>query len=274
MTGALKAAGLRFAVSCNLSDQVENVNLKPEAELLLAEISKPLERESVRDYLVNRSFRRDLFVNGAPALDPVERWERLLAVRVFLLKPPAAVALRRQFPAGECELRPEIYRPLLDELAGAARTLGELVACRALQGIGAAQLLEAVILLTAYGDTGVATGLDPDVDHEERWRRAARFNNVALDRARSDVDMHWLVSPTMAGGVSTHIMDRLFLLALRRGEEPAAFAHQSLWRTNWRLRKSDGTGFEDEGEMLQEARRQWQVVEREQLPVWRQLGVA
>ena len=257
MADALKAAGLRFAVSSYLSDQVECVNLNPEAEQLLAGISEPLERESVRDFLVNRSFRRDLFVRDAARLDPAERMDRLLATRVFLLTPPDAVALRRRFPVGECELRAEIYRPLLEELGSGPRTLAELASCSRLQGVGVDQLVEAVTFLTGIGRAVVAVDVDPSPDAAERRWRAIRFNDVVLDRSRLDETMGWLASPLAAGGVPTRELDRLFLLALRRGEgDPPGFANRVLWQKNRRLVRDDGTMLEGEAEMLQEARRQ------------------
>ena len=261
-------------MSSHLHEQVANLDLPSPAEQLLAEIAEPIARESLRDFLVNRSFRRDLFVRDAPPLDPAERWERLMAVQVHLLKPPDCVELRRRVPVGDCDLRPEIYRPLLDELAGGPRALGELVATLVLRGIDAGQILEAVVLLTAFGDTGVAIGLDGAVSSIERHRRAARFNDVVLDRSRFDEQMLWLASPMVAGGVTADILDQLFLLALRRGEEPAGFAHRSLWGMNRRLRQADGAAFDDEAAMRQEALRQWQIAQHSRLPVWRGLGIA
>jgi len=52
------------------------MNLSAQGAKLLAEIEHPVLKESVRDYLVNQQFRRDVFVKGAQRLAPVAQQQR------------------------------------------------------------------------------------------------------------------------------------------------------------------------------------------------------
>lgn len=222
---------------------------------------------------MNQTFRRDLFVRGAPRLGAADQAERLMAVRVTLLSGPEMVALKAAFPVGELDLRADIYQPILAVLAGGSRTIGELASHPSLAALGVARVLQAVTLLTALGNAAVSTGLDPVVDGATRRRRSERFNECVLDRSRLDDEMQWLVSPFTAGGVATSILERLFLLALQRGEDPPAFAHRIIWGKGQRLTGPDGKAYTDEAAMLAEGRRQWQRVETSLLPVWRRMGI-
>lgn len=270
----LAAAKLSYAGSANLTDHVDAVNLKPEAQQLLSEVTEPTYRETVRDFLTNQNFRRDLFVRGAPRLSAADQAERLMSVRATLLSGPEVVPLKRAFPVGELDLRADIYQPILAVLAVGSCTLGELARHPTLAALGVARILQAITLLTALGNVSVTTGLDPEVDGATRRRRADRFNACVLDRSRLDDEMQWLASPFTAGGASTSILERLFLLGLQRGEDPPAFAHRIIWGKGQRLMRPDGTAFSNEAEMLEEGRQQWRRVEESLLPVWRRLGIA
>ncbi|HEY5411884.1 MAG TPA: class I SAM-dependent methyltransferase [Caulobacteraceae bacterium] len=60
----LEVAKLGFLGSANLLDDIAEVNLTPEQATLLDDIADPALRETVRDYIVNQQFRRDVFIKG------------------------------------------------------------------------------------------------------------------------------------------------------------------------------------------------------------------
>ncbi|MEI9965042.1 MAG: methyltransferase regulatory domain-containing protein [Caulobacteraceae bacterium] len=67
---------LTFAASASLQDQVEAVNFTEAQRRLIAGAGHPVLQETLRDYLQNQQFRRDLFVRGGRQLSALERKER------------------------------------------------------------------------------------------------------------------------------------------------------------------------------------------------------
>ena len=64
MARVLGDAKLTFAASGTMLNHIDAVNLNNEGQQLLAQITHPILYQSVRDYMVNEQFRRDLFIKG------------------------------------------------------------------------------------------------------------------------------------------------------------------------------------------------------------------
>jgi hypothetical protein len=92
----LEQAKLAFAASAHLLDQVEAIHLPESAAKMLAEQRHPVLRETLRDYLVNQQFRRDLFVRGPRRVAVIERMESLRSLRLVPLTSPKHVSMKVQ----------------------------------------------------------------------------------------------------------------------------------------------------------------------------------
>jgi SAM-dependent methyltransferase len=66
----LDAAKLTFVGSAAVLEQLDALNLTPEQQQIMASITDPVLRETVRDYMTNQNFRRDVFIKGPVALTP------------------------------------------------------------------------------------------------------------------------------------------------------------------------------------------------------------
>ncbi len=60
----LSAAKLSYLGSAAVLEQVDAINLTAEQQQLMAGIEDPALRETVRDFMINQQFRRDVFVKG------------------------------------------------------------------------------------------------------------------------------------------------------------------------------------------------------------------
>ena len=60
----LASAKMSFACSAIYLDHINSLNLTAEQHRLLGEITDPVFRQSMRDYIVNQQFRRDYWVKG------------------------------------------------------------------------------------------------------------------------------------------------------------------------------------------------------------------
>src|SRR5579864_9202772 len=87
----LTGAKLTFAAPAVALEQLLAYNLTAEQRDVLAGISYDVLRETVRDYMLNQQFRRDLYSRGSRLLTPLERLDRLNEIVVTLMSHPDEV---------------------------------------------------------------------------------------------------------------------------------------------------------------------------------------
>jgi SAM-dependent methyltransferase len=224
----LEPAKLQYAGTARLIDQIDGVNLTPEQRNLLRECADPMFRETVRDFVVNQQFRRDLWVRGARRLSPLEQREALSAQRLVLAVPPQEVLRKVMTTLGPATLNVGVLEPMLEAMAShRSCTLGDLDRLLAPRGVAFANLVEMAFILVGVGQ------LQPAQDEEtvERVRPVAqRLNARLIARARSSAEIAHLASPVTGGGVPVGRIQQLFLAALESGPAEADRLAEVVWR--------------------------------------------
>jgi SAM-dependent methyltransferase len=221
---ALQAASLRFACSVHLSDISGEVRDRLAGTGLLEPATGARMRETAADFMLNRRFRRDVFVRGSLKLSPAQRWAALDAVGFALMRPAADIAMFLNTPYGQMALDEARLRPLLEMLEASAEpvTLAALRAAPELLDWPAEELLLHLSRLIARRD------ICPVFADDAAWAAksgAEAFNAVVAQRSRDDDAIRYLASPVAAAGVECSRHDRLFWKAWQDGERaPAALA--------------------------------------------------
>lgn len=271
----LAPARLDFACSANLLGSMDALQLTSEQQQLLSELPDPVFRETVRDVLLNQQFRRDYWVRGARRLNGLQRAEALRAERVVLVTHRPDVELTAKVAQGEATMEPAVYNPLLDALADhAPRTLGELEQEVRDAGVTFAQLVQAVVVLSALGHLHA---VQDETARQLAAESTEALNRHLLARARTGDDIAYLASPVTGGGIRVSHFHQLFLLARSEGhntpEEQARRAWTLLAARQQRLVK-DGQDLHAEDDNIRELTRQAEAFAEQRLPVLRVLGVA
>jgi SAM-dependent methyltransferase len=274
MAKCLAPAKLSYACSAHHLDHVDGVNLSAEHQALLRDIADPMFRETVRDFVVNQQFRRDYWVRGARRLSSLEQAERLRSVRLMLVTPRSEVALKAQGARGEATLSEMIYAPILDALADhMPRSIGELEVALAKAGVGEAQLLQALMVLSAKGDLAA---VQSELQVEAARTSSQRLNTHVLKRARLSSELNYMVSPLTGGGVVVGRFQQLFLHAREQGAKTPAdwakFAWDVIRGQGQRLLR-EGKPMESPEDNIAELTRQAQVFADARLPVLKALGI-
>ncbi|MBD0267210.1 MAG: methyltransferase regulatory domain-containing protein [Cyanobacteria bacterium Co-bin8] len=265
----LSPAKLMFAASANLLDHIDALNIPQSARELFASVKDPLQRQLVRDYLINQQFRRDLFIRGAVRLSPLEQLEKLRQQGFVLTQLATNIPFKFQSPLGEVALQADIYRPLIDALSEKPTTLGQLTQHSGLKQLSLERLLEALMVLV--GANWAAPTL-PEADLAQRRQSTERFNRAVLEQSQYSADLQFLASPLIGSGVGLDRIDQLILLGLIRKQEAAAFAWQILSAQKQTLVK-DGQPLKTPEENLQELRHKETVLVQQRLPLLKQLQV-
>ncbi|MCM0019927.1 MAG: class I SAM-dependent methyltransferase, partial [Tagaea sp.] len=244
MAARMAACKLDFAAPAHPIDAIDELNLTGPQRALLAEIADPAFRESVRDFCLNRQFRKDYWIKGARRIAPIERLERLRARRVVLTWPRAAVSLTAKGALGTATMQAAIYGPLLDALADhRPRTLGELEAALAPKGVSFSQLVQAALVL---GADGAVRPAQDDAAIDAAAARAARLNRHLMRQARGGAETGNLASPVTGGAVPATRFEQIFLLARAEGHAtPDAWADYA-----WGILDSQGERMMRDGAML------------------------
>ena len=274
---ALSEAKLDFAASANLSDHLDGLGASEPARKLLAEVRHPVLRETVRDYLSNQRFRRDIFVKGLRRLPVVQREQRLRDRAFVLLTDPGLVPMTLPLPSGQAQLHPEIYQPLIAALAQdafAPKTLGALERHPECAKLNFGQIVQAVLLLTGANHVHPAQAQGAAAMAAPRCRA---LNSHILEKAVLSEDVMALASPVTGGGVIVHRLHQLFLRAFSRGlrtdAELAAHAWECFSANGQRLINA-GKTLQTPQENLDFLRDEAKTFSAKRLPIFRALSIA
>jgi len=270
----LADAKLNFVASAHLLDHVETVNLSEDGLKLLSGISHPLLRQSVRDYLVNQEFRRDIFGKGFRRLSNFEQAEALRQQAFVLVIHANDVPMKVTGSLGEAILHEQVYRPIVEGLAEndyAPKTLEQLAVRPELRSVPFPQLAVAMLVLTGGGYAHPAQ--EPS---SQARTRCAAMNRYLCERARNSANVAYLASPVCALGVQIGQFQQLFLLAAHHGRrtpgDQASFVWELLSSHGHRLTK-DGKALDTLEQNLDELLNLATEFVDKRLPILKGLGV-
>lgn len=213
----LTDAKLGFAADATLIEQIDMFNIAEDGRKLLASLPDPIFTQTVRDYMLNRQFRRDIFTKGVRVLSKGERAAVLDAMSFTLLKEPNARARSVQTVRGEIRLEQSAYDGVCEALddTGVA-TLAQLLDHKALAGEDADVVRQAVQVLC--GTRTVAPTHD-DATTEAVTGSARALNADLCLRAELGHQVFGLAAPRIGGAIHSSRLEQLYLRAITRDEK-------------------------------------------------------
>jgi hypothetical protein len=232
--GQMRQAGLEFAASGDLVNNVRRLAVRPELLPAFLRESAFERAELFRDYANNTSFRRDIF--RRPVENGARRRFEELAVRPFGAKLPAhEVARTLALPWGRIQLEADRFEAMRRAFAGGTRTLAELAAEPALARLKPTELAETLQALT-FG-LEVAPFLDaakapsrPPAD----WTVPLPLNRRLLAEPAGPPQFAFVAAPAAGAAAALGRHEALLLLAVAEaGPEGAA-------EWSWRFAQEHG----------------------------------
>ena len=278
---ALTDAKLAFAGSAEFTEHVHGIHFSPQQRDFLAAIPDISLRETVKDFMLNKQFRQDLWVKGPLQLTPAEVNAKLRNLLFILKVPVNEVSMSIKGGLGEVSFNLPTYQPIIDFLSDhEIKSLGQIESHLAANvensssQLSFEQVKEAMILLVGSGQVGVA---QPEAKIKNAMKSSQAINNALLDKALSGYDLGVLASPVTAGGVKINRFQLLFLNAIREGiSEPDLWA-EAAWRAisaqGARL-TANGKTLDSKDENITELKSLANDFAQGQLATFRALGVA
>jgi SAM-dependent methyltransferase len=261
MERALQAARLSFGCSVHLSDVSGEVRDRlAGAGFLDAGLGVPL-RETATDFVLNRRFRRDVFVRGSLRLSAAERLARLDEVKFALMRPAAEVSMFLNTPYGQVPLEEARVKPLLEMLEGAQQPLS-LAQLRCAKELADWPTDDLVLNLSRLVGRRDVCPLFADDASRMRDSRAQALNAAIARRSLSDNAIRCLASPVATSGIDSSRVERLFWLAWHEGAHTAAD-----------LGRAVAGLYGDDDAAQEEAERRAEQFMQAVAPTWRRLGL-
>jgi SAM-dependent methyltransferase len=272
MVARLAEAKLSFVCSAALIENLDNYAVAKELIPIVAATDDPVMRETLRDYASNNGFRRDVFVRGTAATNPVEHRRMLSELKFAPVVPRKDFFFKFTVPTGEVAGIPEIYESVANLLADKIVGFGELLALPCFGNNSVGKLLDCLTLLVSSGQVvpilpTTAVNLKP----------AQRFNRMVVDHVRAGRSYRCLASPVAGTGIAVSDLGMLALSALFDGcgDDAAAAAKHALavLKSCDKLPMEDGKILHNEADGLRFLEARIKVILEDVVPLWRRLGV-
>ena len=209
--GEFSNAKVSFIGSAELFDNYLGLYTNETGRQMIISAKDGIMKETLKDYFLNRMFRKDIFMRGDSRLSlRGEQTEKIYDLQFTLSVPKEAVNLTMKFPFGEARGKEEIYNPVIEALSEKPVTLRDLCAQPLLSGENHANIIEAVVMLAASSRLSrVGTRMSDT-------KTADEMNRVILERASYSSEIEFMVSPLLRTGVPVPWLKQLLLKAVRQ----------------------------------------------------------
>ncbi len=228
-------AGLTFAGTAALFENVDAFSLSDAARQVIATIDDHVLRECVREIFVNTHFRKDVFIKQPSPITLLEQERALLNRRFVLSAPPNMVPLQAAGPMGQVMLDPKHFGPLLNALAFDAYAPKTVSQLSAIMGRGSPR--DIVDQLSALVSGAAYVHVAPVTDAPEEMKaRCRRLNRFILERTAEGGQVSALASAAVGGAVRVPQSEQLFLRAMVGGAKTAQEIADVAWSGLQQLR--------------------------------------
>ena len=271
----LKEAKLDYACTASLLDtldDVESMNLPQEATAFLSTISHPLLREELRDYYINRQFRKDLYVKGTRRLTPAQQLEGMLSTRYILLAPE----LKKLECSGyyrKIDFKPELVDPMMTWLKEGGDKPKDFTGYLAAHPETTPEVVSS--LLKVMVEQAVIAPCQPEEAVQEAKPACDCLNRYLCQRAQAADEISYLASPVTGSGINMSRISQMFLHYIWQGVKENALPKE-VWKTldsQGQFLLKDGKKLETEKENLAELKQQVKAFKEQTLPVLARLGI-
>jgi len=252
LCAALAPAKLEYIGSCTLFHNIPDLVMEPAQRAIFDTLPDGVAREFFKDICLVNPFRRDIFVRGRCATDPVKALDNI-AVALCRTAPEASPKLATQ--VGAAELAASMWEPIIAALKEGAQRIGDL------RRLPEGRQPNPAELLTVLDGTGTVL---PVLRDPEPNARIARFNRAAAERFAENglsAGRFALASSAAAGGLGCSSLE----LAIAAMPDIGA----GLVPEEVALRLLPGL----EGEGLARATCTITDVLTDKIPIWRRFGI-
>lgn len=256
--------GLDYACSADLKNELDFVNFSTDQQTFLANIEDISLRETIKDFTINQSFRKEYWVKGLLSLSHKQQMEILSQFHIILLKPVDDIELKVEGKFVSGDLNKDLYQPVLRFLSNhKIVTIQSLFERVSFDVESPTEVIWIEILKVLFSIGVIAPVHDSSVIKKSSMD--CKVINHHLLTVLSD-RINFLVSPVTGGGVYVSNVNLLFISAIEKGlstsDDIISFSWQQLQDKGERVVK-DGKPLKTEDENLAELVSNLEVFEKD-----------
>jgi SAM-dependent methyltransferase len=229
-------------------------------------------RELLKDYVVNKQFRRDVYVKGPQQLSSRDQRQQFTEIAFAASWMNKELPEKFQLPIGDIAPKKEAVAALLSAIGSRAATGGELIAAGEKAGL---REPDTMLLLLLLANAGVILPARPD--HVRVDRSASQRLNSTIMEMTASADTHrFFASPVLGSAIPIPFIDRVVgpdavKQPFARDSELARLAFERLEAAGQGLRR-DGKVLEKTPENIGEIAKLVTEFRELRLSRWRSLG--
>jgi hypothetical protein len=269
-------AKLTYVGSASLPENRLDLCIPKHLRSLVQEAPDTAMRELLKDYIVNKQFRRDIYVKGPQSLSPREQLARF---RKTLFAPGGADTSgmgKFQLPVGEITIKTADIQALMSRMIGQPAEGADLIATLEQFGYKASEAVLIIILLIHASAIAPARPNAAAVDTAP----SAKLNATLLEMA-AEADTHrFLASPVMGSALAFPFIDRIAVLATLRTDGAKAASDHDLAKYAFEALAASGQHFRRDGKALEASDSNLAEIARiigefrtQRLPRWKTWGL-
>ena len=272
----LRNSKVDFACSANFLDYFDSVNLQKPQREMLSKITDPILKQSIFDFTINQTFRKDYWVRGPRKISNVDKALTMRDEEIVLASHAPDISLKFPGAQGEVTMNESVYKPILSVLQDhKPLTILELMqeAGKEIKDLKLGTVLEAVFILASKGH--VVTTQEQKSSKTVK-AQCKKLNDHLVNLARKKDDINWLASPLTGGGHHVPRFQQLFLLARRQGAtsvEDMANSVMQVLKANGEKIVKDDKALETAEENLTELRLRSEEFANKYLPILQALKI-
>lgn len=233
---ALDPVELIYISSADYLNNIDIVNLNKEQRNLTNGFTDLPERETTRDFLLNKKLRTDIWVRDPTPLSSDRQNKLIREQRFMIAKTFDTTPKTISTSLGQIKLYQAIYNPVLNALAEfQIKTIKQIeMHCREAK-ISLDQITQAILVLCSK-DFIVA--IQDDHTNNKVNAQTDRLNAYLLERATRNQEGDVLTSPVTGGAINFSYLGLLFILALKKGKKTPKASAEFVWN---RIKKQRGS---------------------------------
>lgn len=243
----LQSAKLDFVCTSEAYEATPQFIFPAEISDFLNTMENPIMREQVKDYFLNRQFRKDIYIKGCRKINKFEMFKRLTEMN-YVLMTRGDLPKKINFGRGQLTLPSDIVEKIQNHLAAdnyKPKNLRELA-----KNIYGNSQVDFVIFLVALIQNKNIMPCQSEKIVEKVKSKCVKLNKYICNRAKNSDDIVFVASPVLGGGYPLDKFDRVLLAAMYEGknnlDEIAQSALKNFAEQGLRLKKDDGNFVSDE----------------------------
>lgn len=230
-------------------------------------------QELLKDYAVNKQFRRDIFIKGPLRLNAREQRQKLGEMVFAKAQMNDAVPEKFQLPIGELKPKPEIMTELMKGIGAKPVTGEEIIAASIKAGL---KEPDAILYLLLLVNGGVLLPARKDYANVDR-KPAQLLNATIMEMSESSDSHRFLASPVLGSAIGAGFIDRIFAPGAAKSPkasdaEIAENAFDRLAKAGQSFRR-DGKPIAKDKDSVKEIGAAAGDFRKNRLPRWQTLGV-